>query len=148
MKRLIIVRHGSYGDNGRLNDRGRSQIESLTKKIQAMVGSDSIVILSSTADRAQESAEILSQMSGEFENHTVLWSESSRPPENQVVLDLVKTKREADTVILVTHYEYVDTFPRFFGIRELNTDLNSRVIEKGEAWIVDCENKTLDLLQP
>lgn len=150
MKHLIIVRHGQYGPGQQLNDRGRAQIEALADRLKSFMNGVKVMILTSTADRARESAEILGSAFGVgFEEHEILWSESSYPEDLPGTLKLVRSRKDnADVLVLVTHYEYVEKFPSYFARNELGTPMSSGLIEKGEAWVIDCFQKTLTHVRP
>ena len=144
MKQLILVRHGDYFGNS-LSGYGRNQIKLLASKLKPFINGHSVAILTSTAGRACESADILGSFFGvDYEQHEVLWSEN-RHRENFVeALNLVRlNKNKADTLILVTHYEYVQKFPRYFAEKEMNVHFSSRLIGKGEAWVIDCQQKKI-----
>lgn len=144
MQQLIVVRHGQPGPDGRLNDLGRAQIGALAEKLKPIINEASVAVLSWTTDRARESAEILGTAFGvRFEAHEILWSENSRPEDLPGALALVKSQRDKDVIILVTHYEYVEGFPAYFAEQELTTRLHPAMIGKGEAWVLDCLQKTL-----
>ena len=145
MKTLVIVRHGDY--NGpRLSDRGRNQMKTLGEKLQTLINGSSVLLLTSIAGRAKESAEVLGSVLGVgFEEHEILWSENSHRENLPGALELVRSRKdEADVLILVTHYEYVDEFPAYFANQELGVQLRSNLIGKGEAWVLDCQQKTLE----
>lgn len=150
MKQLIVVRHGQYGHDDRLNDRGRTQIGALADKLKSLMNGATVMILTSTVDRARESAEILSSAFGVgFEEHEILWSENSHPEDLPGTLELVRSRKDnADVLVLVTHYEYVKEFPSYFAREELGTSMHSGLIEKGEAWVLDCLQKTLTHVRP
>lgn len=138
MKQLIVVRHGQYGYDGRLNDCGRVQIGALADKLRSLINGVTVMILTSTVDRARESAEILGSAFGVgFEEHEILWSENSHPEDLPGTLELVRSRKDnADVLVLVTHYEYVEEFPSYFAREELGTSMHSRLIENGEAWVI------------
>lgn len=146
MKYLVVVRHGEYSD-GRLNNRGRAQMGTLAEKLRPLTNGATVLILASTTDRARESARILSSFFssvGFFEEHEILWSENSHPEDLPGTLELVRSrKNEVDVLVLVTHYEYVVKFPAYFASEELGATMLSRLIGNGEAWVLDCSQKTL-----
>jgi hypothetical protein len=151
MKYLILVRHGSYDKyDGRISSFGKECISNLTRnKLKGVVDSnEKTIIISSTAPRALDSAEIISDVLNiEFEENTILWSDAEHRKNFDNVLEMVRSyKEETDVLILVTHLEYVESFPCFFGRFELGVELDSDEIGKGEAWAIDCKNKTLTLL--
>lgn len=153
MKHLIIVRHGEYGRTDHLTEPGSRQIKVLAYKLQDLVNGASVHILTSPADRARESAEIIgSVLESGLEEHAILWSGGDAPQHHggncALALELIRSHQDkADALVLVTHYEYVEALPGYFAKQELGTNLHSRLIGKGEAWIVDCEQKTLTHLR-
>lgn len=150
MKQLIVVRHGQYGHDDRLNDHGRVQISMLAEKLKPLMNGATVLILTSITDRARESAEILGSSFGVgFEEHEILWSDKLHPKDLPGTLELVRSRKdEADVLVLVTHYEYVEEFPAYFAREELGISLDSWLIEKGEAWVLDCLQKTLTHVRP
>ncbi|MFA5188157.1 MAG: histidine phosphatase family protein [Patescibacteria group bacterium] len=145
MKTLIIVRHGDYY-GPHLSDCGRNQMKALGEKLQAIINGSSVLLFTSIAGRAKESAEVLGTVLGiGFEEHEILWSECDHREDLPGTLKLVRSRKdEADVLILVTHYEYVDEFPSYFAIQELGVQLRSKLIGKGEACVLDCQQKTLE----
>ena len=144
MDTLIIVRHGHYNCNG-LSDYGREQISSLSNKLKPFINNASPLILSSTANRAIESAEIIATtFNVSLEKHEILWSEKSHPEDLYGTLELIRSREhETETIILVTHYEYTENFPEYFAEAYLNTQIDSYDINKGEAWVIKCDDKTI-----
>lgn len=146
MKNLVIVRHGLYGKNDRLNNYGRAQMSALAAKLKPLINGASVRILTSPAARARESAEILgAAFSVEIEEQEVLWSEGAHPENFPEALKLVRiNKDKADVLMLVTHYEYAEGFPAYFSEQELGIALHSRSpVQKGQALVLDCLAKTL-----
>ena len=150
MKKLILVRHGTDegGFNAHLSLTGKRQITDLAGKLAPHVDGNSVLMFSSTALRAQDGAKILSKaISVSFELCDTLWSGYDGKvlgcvPDFEQVMKLVSSHpNQADVVILITHYEYVEDFPQFFGKKYLGVDFPSKVIPKGTAWLVDCETK-------
>jgi phosphohistidine phosphatase SixA len=150
MRQLMVVRHGHYGDDSRLSDRGRAQMGALAEKLRAIMSGALALILTSTATRARESAKILSSSLGVgCEEHEILWSDGSHPEDLRGTLELVRSHQDkVDVLILVTHQEYAEDFPPFFAREELRTPMRTGLIAKGEAWVVDCAQKTMTLVSP
>ena len=149
MKRLIVVRHGEYGDNGGLNTNGQAQIDALADRLHRLIDRASVLILSSTAVRARESAKILAKAfgGGIIEDYEVLWSESRHPEDLPAALALVKSRQDlADVIILVTHLEYTELLPAYFCRMVLDIHRPSQSLRNGRAWVIDCELKTLELV--
>lgn len=151
MKTLIVARHGDYlSDSGGLSDYGRSQIGKLGEALQSVVDG-AVLILNSTAPRAVESAAILTELfTAPSEGHKFLWSGSDAGfDDNPAARKLVEGHAEKfDTIIMVTHFEYVESFPAYWCEHALGVKLRSHEIEKGEAWVIDCEGKRIMHLSP
>ena len=149
MKKLILVRHGQYDNSGHLTDNGREQIKMLTKKLMQYTEDDmSVLVLASPAQRTYESAEIISKLFDiESETQDDLLSDGLNSPMNlDRLYKRIKSIDKADVIILVTHFDYVADFPNYFSEMEWGIKLPSVEIGRGEAWIVDCEQKTLTLV--
>lgn len=152
MNKLIIVRHGEYGPDDRLNSRGRAHIEKLSNNLKQLIGDETVLILSSIAVRAVESAEIIAAALGvEFEKFELLWSESMHPEDFPGAYKLIQERKEgADVLIVVTHLEYANYFPSHFARMEWGSEKYIDIeddVEKGEAVIIDCIKQTLTLLE-
>jgi phosphohistidine phosphatase SixA len=68
-KRMIIMRHGDYGADGRLHPQAYPEVESTAKHIINFMGleslkSDRAALLTSGEDRAQDTAEVIARLSG------------------------------------------------------------------------------------
>ena len=146
MKKLVVVRHGDYGDDGHLNEAGVKQLEGLASKLAAAVGTGKVLILSSPAIRTKESAEIISLKFNSVPETTEWLFVDVRSDMNlPAVLQLVDARRdEMDCVILVTHGPYVRDFPVYFGKQALQVVLEiDTPVNEGEAVFVDCVEKKL-----
>lgn len=151
MKTLIVARHGDYNSSaGDLSGYGRQQIGELGKALEGVV-SGTVLVLHSTAPRASESAEILAlAFNAPRVGHEVLWSGSDGGFEDlAAALSLVEEHaKQFDTIIMVTHFEYVESFPAYWCEHVLGVKLQSHEIEKGEAWVIDCRGKRMMRLSP
>lgn len=151
MKKLVLARHGDYGDDYCLNELGKKQMRLLAEELKKHTNCDKVVILSSTADRARQSAEVLSEVLGvEHQLHELLWSDCNHREDYKKALELIRAHKEgAEIIIIVTHLEYVEGFPNHFGQHELEgTRLSGYGIKKGQAWVIDCQTKKMDCLAP
>ncbi len=150
MKYLILVRHGEYDGCCHLTNNGRKQVKDLTKKLKRFIHhGSSLAILTSTAPRATESAEIIGSIfKTNYKQYELLWSEQFQPPDMKGTLKLVRSEeKHCDVLILVTHYEYVIDFPIFFANTVLKVEFRPIDIKKGEALIIDCQQKTITRIQ-
>lgn len=146
MSRLAIVRHGDDGYDGRLNDIGRRQMQALGEKLAESFDQDSemALVLSSTAPRAVDSAEILAGLlQAPIEKHEVLWSGGIHPEDLEAVYKLVRSMRtRADLLVVVTHFEYAEEFPGFLGQRDLNQPYRES-FGKGEGVVLDYRKRCI-----
>ncbi len=146
MKKLVIIRHGDYDANGHLSEEGIDQITALAQLLKKEVAGRSVLILSSIADRASESATIIADTLGiSFESHRLLWSEKRRPVDFPALLRLIREREnEVEFIVLVTHREYCEDFPLFFRSsmkgKPLEKQFRFPVLAKGEGAMIDCES--------
>lgn len=149
LERLIVLRHGDYCGK-KLNQNGIDQIESISEKIRDIVAGRGVVVLTSTAGRAVHSAEIVSEYLGvDAQPHAILWSDDEHVDDIPGAYDLILSYIDhADVIVVVTHYEYVMDLPEYFANRQLDCNLESRVIEKGHAWDLNCKVPSLELVCP
>lgn len=151
MKRLIIVRHGDYENYvGNLTGVGRKRIEILARRLAPFVFGK-VAMLSSTAIRALETAEVLAVTLGGrgIKTYDALLSSPGKCNLKGALYAVKQAEKEvgAETFILSTHYEHAQFLPQYFGEKELGVTFEAREIERGEAWVIDCETKTLILIQ-
>ncbi len=147
MKILVVMRHGDYcGLDDHLSDHGQYQITQISDQLKThYLNGGTARILTSTAKRAVQSAAIVSQAVGAFvEEYDLLWSECGRKEDLPGALELVQRRgSDVDLLILCTHFEYVNRFPSFFGLKELGVNLHHDRVEKGQALIVDCVDRVI-----
>lgn len=150
MKYLIIAMHGScIPDNGPLDQPGKREIKKLAERIKKVINSNKIIIISSTARQALDSTDILHlnlQDSIVIEN-SILYPTHRHGGDFLKALWLIEDYEEkTDVLVLVTHLEFIDSFPNFFGEQKLGVDFGSGEIATGRAWVINCEEKTLQLI--
>jgi len=144
MKQLIIVRHGEYGSDGHLNDLGRTQINTLVEKLRMFINEVSVLIFTSPTDRACESAKILSiAFNATIEEHKILSSVGLDEELSETLETVMSRKDECEILILVAHEGFINYFLSYFAENEFGTAPRSYPARKGEAWIIDCQQKTL-----
>lgn len=145
MKKLIIVRHGHDIDD-RISATGRAQILRLSQALSPLVEIDGkVLVLTSIAPRGIDTANLIAeQFSLPVEPHEVFWSENSHREDFNAALALIdKRADDVEILIVVTHYEYVKDFPKFYGDKRFGKhSIPSKLIEKGQAWIIDLVEKS------
>lgn len=153
LQKIIVVRHGSYGSEGNLTEEGREQVRKLARELATRLDGCSIVILSSPAQRAKETSEILASRLGvlSFEQHPCLRSEGDFLTDRQAneTLELVAQKGGMhDVIILSTHFEFISEFPSVWGRTKKFTIHKGRLPPKGTARIVDVNTGDVQDVRP
>ena len=145
MKKLLIVRHGSYDNDLRLSDNGKREIRKLAEYIKTNSDGYSVLILSSSALRASDSAKVMSDILGVgFEKIEEFCNDEHHPRNSSEACEIINTRRnDADVVIIVTHLEFTlfitNSFLKNLGIRAL-----CKAVGKGEAWQINIEERTVE----
>jgi phosphohistidine phosphatase SixA len=147
LRYLIIARHGSYDSEG-LTPKGNEEIHQLAKALQRYTDDARVKMLSSTAPRAIESTEILACiLEVAFSNHEALWSDHDHRVDLPTALKLIESEGsgDCDVLVLVSHFEYAELLPAYFGKEVLGVVFPKKTINKGKALIIDCEAGTCTL---
>jgi phosphohistidine phosphatase SixA len=144
MKSLIIARHGaSYGRD--LSHRGYIQMKNLSNALASNYppSLNDISVLSSPAPRSDLSAKLISKKYGKqnVEFLDELWDDLDRPSYIAVVDlmkifdNVIKKFDDRDIVVLVTHRNLTENFPKYF-VRLLNgQNLDFKPLNNGEAYM-------------
>jgi phosphohistidine phosphatase SixA len=143
MKQLVVARHGMYNSRHQLSDEGRVQIDQLAYSLHhtlARYPLEQIALLSSTADRAKDSADRLASFFGlTVEYHEVLWSEGGHREDLPAAFDLVSRYAEkAGLVVMVTHLEYGEKFPEYYAKQALGQSWRTPGLSYGQGILIDC----------
>lgn len=149
IKFLFVVRHGDYDRDRNLSSFGADQIMELSDQLKGFINGGKVLLLSSPAPRASQSAQIISEkLCVPVEEHEILWSDNDHCEDFDGLLQIVTKRRaEAEIMILVTHLEYAEGFPDYFASKELGLKNNEAPIpSKGEACLIDCVNKRSQLV--
>ena len=146
MEILVIVRHGNYGDDDRLNDTGRKQMSEMAEKLRSFVGNMRTLVFSSPVDRAAEGAEIIAKaLSVPLEMQEILCSERRHPHNYPGLLEMIRARQdEADCLILMTHLEYANGFADYFAKHEWDgVEVPYIGVAKGQGAILNIVQRTL-----
>lgn len=151
MEKLIIVRHGSYNkEDGNLTKDGVQSIQRLAEKIILLTKNNRATIISSTAKRAQQSAQIISETLGvNFETNIDLLSDGDEHPAcPPAALNLVSSYTDkTDLLMLVTHLEFLQ-YMTYRLISELRLKCESLMeFPVGSAWVLDYERRNYFMLR-
>lgn len=148
---IIIARHPEYDlGSGSLTPQGIERANDLamqiTDKIPSISGVEHAIIVTSTAKRTAEAADILSHALGiPVEQSNVFLTDAFTVENIPAAINFIEAKQDDyDVIIIVTHLEYTDVLPRacghaFFGGRARGL----RNLRKGEAFIVQRDKATL-----
>ncbi len=144
MKKLIVIRHGDYNDAHRLSELGKKQMTQIGEKIMTRLNGHSMLMLSSTAPRAIDSANAVGKvLQINHEEHEILWDDNSHWGSLADSIKLIDSKKGlADVVVVVTHLEFTEEIPDHFANEVLNTSSFIHTVGKGEAWEIDFEEPT------
>lgn len=121
---VIIVRHPEYDSkSGSLTPEGIKQASSLAMQITDKIPSiENALIVTSTAKRAVETADILSHaLRVPVEQSDAFLTDAHTDEDIPAAIEFIKAKQDDyDVIIVVTHLEYADALPRacnhaFFG---------------------------------
>lgn len=156
--KLIVARHGDYNRRGdkRLNQDGIVSIKQLASQIKSIAHGKNTAILSSTITRAFESATIIGKELdiNDIEGCDILWSDDNHIDNLPAIFSLIEShskNSKNDVVILVTHGEYTECLPSYFGEKYLNLKSQNRLrsftLDYSEAWVIDCTTQTLQLIR-
>ncbi len=149
MNMLILVRHGSYDYNTkRLDKIGEKQMYGLANNIKKIIVGKTVVLVSSSASMAVDSAEIISQMLNlSYEKDGKFLSDSqfqeNLPLAYKKIQELGK---EHEVVIVVTHHEYCKYLPQFILLKKFKRYTCYTVTECGRAVILSFNRKSIEFL--
>ncbi|KKP89508.1 MAG: primase protein [Candidatus Moranbacteria bacterium GW2011_GWC2_37_73] len=147
LEKFIIIRHGMYGFDDRLNERGRQQMEELSKKIDPLLkGGKSSLLISSTAPRALDSADVLEEklFFKRREDLELFWSDNSHNWDITAAIEVILEKGiDYEVVIIVSHLEYCEYLPWRFMKKVFGLDSQSFSMNKGDACMCNLVEKTL-----
>lgn len=137
---LIVIRHGVYDHNERLSGLGKEQMLDLVGALGPLLAGRKTSLLTSTAPRARDSAEVLADgLSLDYEEHSLLWSDDEHYVDIAAALDLIERKGAEgyQVVILVTHLEYVEDLPPAFLAERFGGRSRLPAPSRGEALVID-----------
>jgi phosphohistidine phosphatase SixA len=150
MKNLLLIRHGDY-EGFDLTVRGRDQMSLIANEIKKITGKnqDQLYLLSSTASRAEQSAEIIADKLGlkNFDKNEELRIEKGYVSEENIksIDKLISKYFDKAAIIVVSHLPLIlpyanhvtkkingrDDNVGYVGVAEgINIDLESRIFEK------------------
>ena len=147
MKYLILVRHGEYGLFSKEKDllpEGVVQIKDLAKNLDSYVSGHTLSILNSTATRCRSSAKILEEaFHCPSYDEEVLNTELNLPDCEHVLGNIQKILSVVDTLILVTHAEYVRNLPSYIAYELWSRNDMPKDVEYGCAVVIDMESRNI-----
>jgi len=153
MKHLFVIRPGSY-DYDNLTDRGKEQIETIAEEMKAIVGENfnGHYLISSTAPRAEQTAEIIAKAFGleTFNRDKRLWTSGGndlRPEALKAIDEMIEPHKDGhDIVTISSHCEVTYSYPRHILSNVLKKGGRIREPRKGEGVHFDLEAKTYQMI--
>ncbi|TSC79552.1 MAG: hypothetical protein G01um101425_483 [Candidatus Peregrinibacteria bacterium Gr01-1014_25] len=146
MKKLIIVRHGSYDEmTHNLSTVGEQQARELAERLRTHIVGTSLIV-SSLAPRTRQTANIIAAELAITE--CVESSDVGDVDDMGLPMRLVSNVRErCDTLILVTHKPIVDHLPtRFSREQGLKIEVPIFWVCPATGVVIDCEKAILTLV--
>ncbi len=145
IQKLFILRHGACGGDS-LTPTGEQQARTLATRIKGAIGSQPFSILSSTAWRARQTAEIIHQeLAGPdpLLLSDCLWDDSSHTGNEEEGLRMILACT-TPIVIAVTHKELAPELIHLFAKRVLEKENAGHVeLGYGQGYTIDCTLKTI-----
>jgi phosphohistidine phosphatase SixA len=140
LKHVVAVRHGEDGGK-HLSEKGKEQVTKLVDKLSTLItGQQHVLVLSSHATRAEESAQIIEAKFGV--KHLVsetFYLDYHHHGEEQMKAILAMADG-ADTVIVVTHYEAPSGIANAFMKSRFNKSVAAKICGKGNGFMISLEN--------
>ena len=148
MRYLILVRPGDHEPGG-LSPRGQEQIRKLSEEFAHMVIGKPM-ILTSPAPPANDSAQmLLFFFDGKVQEDKLLYSSADTNLNLPGAMKLVRQyEGAAETIIVVTHEEYLNSFPAYFFNAEFEMGATYPFIKEGEALAISRTHKSITHVQP
>jgi len=149
-----MVRHGSYDFDYNLSERGKQEIQRISEDMMRIIGeaSNGHYLLSSTASRAEQSAEIIARAFGldSFEKRDRLWTRGGYDfykEELEEIDSMIAPHRDGhDVVTVVAHYEVVGSYSSHVVRTLFGRDERIRRPEKGGGVHLNLETQTHQML--
>ncbi|MBS3168303.1 histidine phosphatase family protein [Candidatus Woesearchaeota archaeon] len=150
---LCVVRHAEYNPKTMdILEKEKGRMAHLGSSILEKIGNlENVTIFSSTSARAKQSAEALAFGLG-YDPKNIIFKEelytqdSSQYSKNEDgIHQLVCNARRAQNaraIILITHYEVTEGYPKRFTKEEFKIDKEFRATSKGSAYILDLKART------
>lgn len=147
MKKLFIVRHAPYNDNGKISIRGYQKIIELAPRLRgAIPESYKILILTSPVSRAVDTANVLSEYLKVSFNENETFDSCNTFNTMSAFQAILERADDAEAIILVTHLEYCEYLPVTVAKEIMNQKIPSCNTNKGKAWVCDLEKNTVEKL--
>lgn len=130
--KIFLVRHADYAGGGKdpiISSNGERQALELANKIKANLIEGDVTIWSSSAARAQGTAQIIKQELPlvEMVVKAQLWSDNEHRHDFKWLKEELESF-QGDNLIIVSHLEYVRQYPGWIGFKENNAGYAQGVI--------------------
>ncbi len=153
MKHLFIVRHGDC-IRGALTEQARVQVKAVADRMKAICGElrGGFYLLSSTAPRAEDTADIIAHVFGitEYAKDDRLRTSSGHllsPQELQAIDGMIAPHAVSnDAIAITTHYEIAGEYPPYFLEKEFGRRELIRIPDRGEGIHFDLERRTYQMI--
>lgn len=145
MEKLLIVRHGSCNRDSRLSETGRMEMAELAKFVQTFLNGNPVLILSSSAQRACDSAMVMGDiLNVGFEEIEELWCDEGHEGDIKKSYEIIKSRgNDASIVIIVTHISCAVSLANYF-LKDLGVKDRFAMVETGEGLQINLEECTVE----
>jgi phosphohistidine phosphatase SixA len=143
LNKFAVIRHADYSfATGRITPDGIQQMRDLLQPLWSYIGRDpDVIIVSSSAPRAKDSAQIISkELEIPYFVFDELWSDSRHVQLNQPALDVISNiarEKKCRVVIIITHKEYAHDLPRLICERCGCENPGFVEMQKGSMLFID-----------
>ena len=138
-------------DGAHISELGKIKLEGLILEIRKIIEDSIPKIFTSISPRAIQSANIIAEaFKTDAEQDKILFNNVYERDESilESILELINPDLH-EVVILVTHIEFTEWFPKFFALRVWNRGGVSEVpLYNGESWFIDCKEEIMKIISP
>lgn len=153
MKHLFVIRHGDH-IRGALTEQARVQVRAVADQMKSICGEIQVgfYLLSSTAPRAEDTADIIAHAFGitEYTKDDRLRTRSGHllsPQELQAIDGMIDPHAVSnDAIAITTHYEVAGQYPPYFLEKEFGRRELIQIPGRGEGIHFDLERRTYQMI--
>lgn len=135
---LYTLRHAKIGENLCINKDGKAETARLARTLKTEISSKKTVVICSPANRAVETAMIICEelaIVRPLVDECLFSCKDPEPEQLQEIYSLILEKAKSfEVIVLVTHAEITNFFPKYFVKEMFEQDLSTGESEKSCGW--------------